>query len=164
MVVRVMVSRWLGWFRILFVVPMLWLILASIDRNASWGSKWPHLSLVNFHNVLTGSPALTSEQCGPGGRLDGDSVHHRCLCRSLAFVLSDPLQAAAAAVRPVLIGRAVGHHGHPCLFVFSRFNYLTIFSDGHIPIGDLVPLRDLHPRPRTSSMRRRQTWRRRRVY
>jgi multiple sugar transport system permease protein len=34
---------------------MLWLFLASIDKNASWGVEWPHFSLINFKHVLTGS-------------------------------------------------------------------------------------------------------------
>lgn len=45
----------LGAFGVVFIVPMLWLILASIDSHASWGLEWPHLSLVNFRHVLTGS-------------------------------------------------------------------------------------------------------------
>jgi len=40
---------------LLFIAPMLWLILASFDANASWGVEWPHLSLINFRHVLTGS-------------------------------------------------------------------------------------------------------------
>ena len=42
-------------FGVLFLVPLLWLLLASVDANASWGLEWPHLSLVNFRTVLTGS-------------------------------------------------------------------------------------------------------------
>jgi multiple sugar transport system permease protein len=38
-----------------FMVPMLWLILASVDSNASWALEWPHFSLKNFQAVLTGS-------------------------------------------------------------------------------------------------------------
>jgi multiple sugar transport system permease protein len=34
---------------------MLWLLLASVDSQASWGVEWPHFSLVNFRHVLTGS-------------------------------------------------------------------------------------------------------------
>ncbi|MHB8379299.1 MAG: carbohydrate ABC transporter permease [Acidimicrobiales bacterium] len=40
---------------LLFLAPMLWLLLASIDANASWGVEWPHFSLANFQHVLTGS-------------------------------------------------------------------------------------------------------------
>ncbi len=40
---------------ILFIAPMLWLILASFDSQASWGIEWPHWSLVNFRHVLSGS-------------------------------------------------------------------------------------------------------------
>jgi multiple sugar transport system permease protein len=42
-------------FGILFIVPALWLLITSFDSNASWGLEWPHLSLANFHHVLTGS-------------------------------------------------------------------------------------------------------------
>jgi multiple sugar transport system permease protein len=45
----------LGGIGILFLAPMLWLFLASIDSHASWGIEWPHFSLINFRHVLTGS-------------------------------------------------------------------------------------------------------------
>jgi multiple sugar transport system permease protein len=45
----------LGGLGVLFLAPMLWLFLASIDKNASWGVEWPHFSLINFKHVLTGS-------------------------------------------------------------------------------------------------------------
>jgi len=40
---------------ILFLAPMLWLLLASIDSHATYGVEWPHFSLINFRHVLTGS-------------------------------------------------------------------------------------------------------------
>ncbi len=45
----------LGSLGVLFLAPMLWLFLASFDKNASWGVEWPHFSLINFKHVLTGS-------------------------------------------------------------------------------------------------------------
>ncbi|MGC2168692.1 MAG: hypothetical protein WA580_06295, partial [Acidimicrobiales bacterium] len=45
----------LGGIGILFIAPMLWLIFASFDSQASWGVEWPHWSLVNFRHVLSGS-------------------------------------------------------------------------------------------------------------
>jgi multiple sugar transport system permease protein len=45
----------LGAIGLLFLAPMLWLILASVDANASWGIEWPHFSLTNFQAVLSGS-------------------------------------------------------------------------------------------------------------
>jgi len=45
----------LGALGALFVAPMLWLVLASVDSRATYGVEWPHFSLVNFHHVLTGS-------------------------------------------------------------------------------------------------------------
>lgn len=45
----------LGAIGLLFVAPMLWLLLASIDSHASFGVEWPHFSLINFKHVLSGS-------------------------------------------------------------------------------------------------------------
>jgi multiple sugar transport system permease protein len=45
----------LGAVGLLFICPMLWLLLASVDSHASWGLEWPHFSLINFRHVLTGS-------------------------------------------------------------------------------------------------------------
>lgn len=45
----------LGGLGVLFLAPMVWLFLASVDSNASWGIEWPHFSLINFRHVLTGS-------------------------------------------------------------------------------------------------------------
>lgn len=45
----------LGAIGLLFIAPMLWLILASVDANASWGVEWPHFSLINFQHVMSGS-------------------------------------------------------------------------------------------------------------
>ncbi len=38
---------------LMFLVPMLWVISASIDARASFSIKWPHLSVVNFQTILT---------------------------------------------------------------------------------------------------------------
>ena len=45
----------LGAIGLLFIAPMLWLLLASVDAHASWGVEWPHFSLINFKHVLSGS-------------------------------------------------------------------------------------------------------------
>ncbi|MFY9783257.1 MAG: carbohydrate ABC transporter permease [Acidimicrobiales bacterium] len=45
----------LGGIGLLFIAPMLWLLLASIDSKASWGVEWPHFSFINFEHVLSGS-------------------------------------------------------------------------------------------------------------
>jgi multiple sugar transport system permease protein len=37
---------------IFFVLPMVWLVLASIDSQASWQLSLPHLSLANFAKVI----------------------------------------------------------------------------------------------------------------
>jgi multiple sugar transport system permease protein len=42
-------------FGLLFFAPMVWLIFASLDSQATWAVEWPHFTLSNFHQVLTGS-------------------------------------------------------------------------------------------------------------
>lgn len=36
-----------------FALPLLWLVLASVDRNAGWRIRLPNLSLENYRAVLT---------------------------------------------------------------------------------------------------------------
>jgi multiple sugar transport system permease protein len=38
---------------IAFALPLLWLVLASVDRNAGWRIRLPNLSLENYRAVLT---------------------------------------------------------------------------------------------------------------
>jgi multiple sugar transport system permease protein len=45
----------LALFGVLFFLPMLWLIFASLDTNASWTIAWPTFSLANFQEVLSAS-------------------------------------------------------------------------------------------------------------
>lgn len=40
---------------IVFFLPMLWLIFASLDKNASWTISWPTLSFTNFRQVMSAS-------------------------------------------------------------------------------------------------------------
>jgi multiple sugar transport system permease protein len=44
---------------ILFALPMLWLLAASLDSQASWSIEWPHFTLANFQ-AATGSGQLHS--------------------------------------------------------------------------------------------------------
>ncbi len=118
----------LGGFGILFVVPMLWLILASIDSNASWGLEWPHLSLVNFRTVLTGSllhslvnsvvlAVVSTAIASVTGVFAAYSLSRRRIPFKgplLLFVLFSSGVPLAIMVIPVYE-------------IFSRFNYLTIF-------------------------------------
>ena len=41
-------------FGVLFLAPMVWLIFASFDSQASWTVEWPHWTLGNVRQVLTG--------------------------------------------------------------------------------------------------------------
>lgn len=45
----------LGLFGVLFLLPMLWLVLASVDSNASWSVEIPRLTGSNFAAALSGS-------------------------------------------------------------------------------------------------------------
>lgn len=51
----VTINTVLGAIGLLFITPMLWLLLASVDSHASFGVEWPHFSLINFKHVLHGS-------------------------------------------------------------------------------------------------------------
>lgn len=44
---------------VLFALPMLWLLAASLDSQASWGIEFPHFTLANFQ-AATGSGQLHS--------------------------------------------------------------------------------------------------------
>ena len=43
-----------------FLVPMLWMLFASIDKNPDWAIKLPTLTLSNFADVLSRPDALSS--------------------------------------------------------------------------------------------------------
>jgi len=118
----------LAGFGILFVVPMLWLLLASIDSNASWGLEWPHLSLVNFRHVLTGSllhslwnsvvlAVVSTAIASVTGVFAAYSLSRRRIAFKgplLLFILFSSGVPLAIMIIPVYE-------------LFSRFNYLTIF-------------------------------------
>lgn len=40
-------------FAILFVLPLCWVILASLDSNANIAAKIPELTLNNYKEILT---------------------------------------------------------------------------------------------------------------
>ena len=40
-------------FGLLFVIPLLWLFLASFDKQATLAIQWPHFTLSNFQQILT---------------------------------------------------------------------------------------------------------------
>lgn len=44
---------------VLFALPMLWMLTASLDSQASWSIEWPHFTLANFR-AATGSGQLHS--------------------------------------------------------------------------------------------------------
>lgn len=50
----VLVNGLLAFIGILFLAPLLWLFLASLDANASWALGWPKLTLQHFVNVTRG--------------------------------------------------------------------------------------------------------------
>ena len=40
-------------FGVLFLAPLLWLFVASVDGQASWSIEWPHWTLGNFGDALS---------------------------------------------------------------------------------------------------------------
>lgn len=114
-------------FGILFVVPMLWLLLGSLDSNASWGLEWPHFSLINFQHVLSGSlfhslwnsvvlAVISTVIATVTGVFAAYSLSRRRIPLKgplLLFVLFSSGVPLAIMVIPVYE-------------IFSRFNYLTI--------------------------------------
>ena len=42
-------------FGLLFLAPMIWLVFASLDSQATWAVEWPHFTMSNFHTVLSGT-------------------------------------------------------------------------------------------------------------
>lgn len=38
---------------VLFALPMLWLLVASVDSQASWAIEWPHFTLAHFGDALS---------------------------------------------------------------------------------------------------------------
>ena len=42
-------------FGVVFLLPMVWLVLASLDSNATWSVEVPHLTGGNFATALSGS-------------------------------------------------------------------------------------------------------------
>jgi multiple sugar transport system permease protein len=117
----------LAGFAILFVIPMLWLLLASVDSNASWGLEWPHFSFVNFRHVLTGSllhslwnsvvlAVVSTAIASVTGVFAAYSLSRRRIPFKgplLLFVLFSSGVPLAIMIIPVYE-------------IFSRFNYLTI--------------------------------------
>lgn len=117
----------LAGFGILFLVPTLWLLLASIDSNAGWGLEWPHFSLVNFRDVLSGSllhslwnsvvlAVLSTAIASVTGVFAAYSLSRRKIPFKgtlLLFILFSSGVPLAIMVIPVYE-------------IFSRFNYLTI--------------------------------------
>ncbi len=45
---------------VLFVLPLAWVILASLDTNASLAASWPNMTLGNFRSILTKTTNLRS--------------------------------------------------------------------------------------------------------
>ncbi|MBV8942819.1 MAG: carbohydrate ABC transporter permease [Solirubrobacterales bacterium] len=53
-------ERWLGsgllaLIGIMFLIPMLWMILASLDSQASWSIEWPHFTWANYQAATASS-------------------------------------------------------------------------------------------------------------
>ena len=51
----------LGVIGVLFALPLIWMLLASVNSHAGWGVSWPHLTLANFGNSLKAGRAHALE-------------------------------------------------------------------------------------------------------
>ena len=51
-------------FAILFILPLCWVILASLDSNANIAAKIPDLTLNNYKDILTSSTTWYSLKNG----------------------------------------------------------------------------------------------------
>jgi len=110
-----------------FLAPMLWLLLASVDSQASWGIAWPHFSFVNFRHVLSGSlfhalwnsvvlAVLSTAIASVTGVFAAYSLSRRKIPFKnslLMFIIFSSGVPLAIMVIPVYE-------------IFSRFNYLSI--------------------------------------
>lgn len=51
---RVVGNVVLGVLGLLFLAPLLWVFLASVDSDANWATAWPHFTLDHFQEVTRG--------------------------------------------------------------------------------------------------------------
>ena len=63
-------------FAVLFILPLCWVILASLDSNANIAAKIPNLTMNNYKDILTSSTTWYSLKKRPdpvSGNCDPDS-------------------------------------------------------------------------------------------
>lgn len=53
---RAFANLLLGLLGVAFALPLLWLVLASLDKNASWSIELPHWTFANFRDALRSGP------------------------------------------------------------------------------------------------------------
>ena len=51
-------------FAVLFILPLCWVILASLDSNANIAAKIPNLTMNNYKDILTSSTTWYSLKNG----------------------------------------------------------------------------------------------------
>jgi ABC-type glycerol-3-phosphate transport system permease component len=134
----------LGAIGLLFIAPMLWLLLASVDSHASWGIEWPHFSLINFKHVLTGS------------------LLHSLFNSVILAVISTAIASIAGVFAAYSFSRRkIPFKGPLLLFIlfssgvpltimvipvyeiFARFGFFEPLPHGGVPVGHLVAVRGL---------------------
>jgi multiple sugar transport system permease protein len=116
---------------VLFAIPLLWMVLASVDSNAKWYISWPHFTLANFG---------TSLQNGRGFSL-GISVELAVIA-TLVATIAGTLAAYAFSRRhlpwkgPLLLmvlflsGVPINIIIIPIYQIFSQFGWLTVAPTG----------------------------------
>ena len=104
------------------------LALLRVDRLTSdLGRRVAALLACQLPHVLTGRLLHSLvNSVDPGGRLDGHRLGHGHVRRLLVLAPTHPLQGPAAALRPLLLGRAAHDHDHAGLRDLRRFGLLSI--------------------------------------
>lgn len=121
----------LAFFGVLFLLPLLWLIFASLDSQASWSVELPHLTLSNFNDV-TSADNLTS--LWNSLYLSAVATISATAVAALAgYALSRrriPLKRSLMLIVLFLTGIPVSIMIVPVYQMFVQLNWLAIFPTG----------------------------------
>ena len=110
---------------IAFLLPMLWMVAASLDSNASWSIEWPHFTLANFQAAMGPSALLTVEQLrsvGGGHRGLHGGLHAGRIC---AVPAADPWKGPMLLVVLFLSGIPMSILIVPIYQMFATENWLS---------------------------------------
>lgn len=121
----------LGLLGFAFLLPMLWLFLASLDANAGWSLEWPHFTLAHFVDVTRGDylrallntlyiSVVATAVSSSAGILGGYALSRRDI------PLSDEIMVSVL----FLTGIPVAIMIVPVFEVFAKYNFLSLVPTG----------------------------------